>query len=741
MQTNKTTQYNQLGKPTLVDSIVSNVKEKMNNNLKVYLIIVIPILFLLGYLFYKYNFSSRSNNVISKMRYKDQIELKQLDQCYSIDITQQYKLCDYYISSSFMTPCIGNQHYDYVSNDMIIEVIQSGARYIQIPICEADVSLNSLPVVGTAVYGQQLITSLNTLEIKSVLQVIRGNAFKVNSKAINYPLIVHLVLNTTNKFTLGVLSDNIAEILSDVLIDSSKYKEFPIFLEKLCNLQGKIILFATPGYIDTKLEQFIVPTSKLFEIYHFSDLGPLNMPSDTVYENAYNKKLSSKEQEKSNKKFKTKYPTIDYVIKNADSIGSTILNDTDILNNLTCFNKVGMTIVKPHYPEDVISLNYDSSESIFYGCQFTAMNFQINDVNMQNYLTIFKDSSFRLKPDSLRFSEVEETIPDLLNIYKSISQKDTNIINDFYYKYNNCLIAFESYTLLNTYLTQIETNLSFKLGSKQNKDKFGKITYNIGLSQCFIPRKSNISSVNNISMYLESASMPNNFITMNNNAFNLNNMAKKKKELLSQALYIENPKTIDKETDGEMISIRTTDDDNPMYIAFENKLTKAYSNIIEVEAQNNMTFIVHKIPFKFVIKIITMYNGSLKTMGGNIIGALENNINDGTLYYASPSNKSAFNNNNASNFNIFKDQFVLQNTKTKTYVTYDPESFFLYDREIQPNPNCIFNIELIDGFYKILNVNNDNLILYNKNLVKFVREKDVVANENMFKIDISYELI
>ena len=80
---------------------------------------VIPVLILLFYLLYSYNLGSRSKYVIDNMNYKKQLENKPLLQCYQQDVKYQFKLCDYYISSSFMTPCVGNQHYDYVSNDMI----------------------------------------------------------------------------------------------------------------------------------------------------------------------------------------------------------------------------------------------------------------------------------------------------------------------------------------------------------------------------------------------------------------------------------------------------------------------------------------------------------------------------------------------------------------------------------------------------------------------------------------------
>ena len=742
-QTNKTNNYNQIGKPTLVESIISKVKDNENKNLRMYLTFVIPIIVLLCYLVYKYSFSSRSVDAVTKMNYKPQLSLKPLSECYNIDIKQQYKLCDYYISSSFMTPCIGNQHYDYVSNDMITEVIQSGARYIQIPICEADVSLESLPVIGTAVYGERIITSLNTLEIRSVLKVIRANAFKINNKAMNYPLIVHLILNTNNAFTLSNVYDNIIEVFGDVLLDASKYKDIPVFLEKLCNLQGKIILFSTPEYIGTKLEPVIVHTSKLFEIYHFSDLGPLNMPTDTLYKNQYNKKLSNKEQHKSNKKFKEKYPSIDYIINNAHNIGDTILNDTEILNNLSSFNKVGMSLVKPHYYEDVISKNYNFEESVYYGCQFTTMNFQVNDINMQNYLSMFLDSSFRLKPDSLRFTEKEEPIQDLLKLYNSVSQKNDNIINNFYYKYSNSLIALESYTLQNTFLSQIETNLRFNLGTNQIKDKYGNITYKININQCFLIKKSSVSTGNNISVYLESASKPGFFVTMNTNFFDLEELSSNKKKLLNQAFFIENPKTIDNETEDEMISIKTTTDDNPMFIAFENKIPKAYADIPTSEAQNNMTFKVHNIQFKYIIKFVTIFDGSIKTMGGNILGVLENNTTDGTAYYVIPMNQtsSGDNGSNTNNFNIFKNQFILQNKAKKTYVVFDPETLFLYDREKTPNRNGIFNIESLNGYFTIKNTNNDNLIVVNKNLLKFGKEKNIVSNENLFMLDISYELL
>ena len=57
------------------------------------------------------------------------------------------------------------------------------------------------------------------------------------------------------------------------------------------------------------------------------------------------------------------------------------------------------------------------TEAIYLGCQFITMNFQINDINMKNYIEVFKESSFRLKPSSMRFTEEEEPQRDY---YQSI---------------------------------------------------------------------------------------------------------------------------------------------------------------------------------------------------------------------------------------------------------------------------------------------------------------------------------
>ncbi len=726
-----------------LDQLKIRIKNNLSSNLKTYLVVAIPIIVIIIYIGFKYNFNARNISSIVEMSYPTQIKVSNLQTCSSIDISMQFKLCDYYISSSYMTPCLGNQHYDYVSIDMITQVLQSGARYIQIPICESDVGPNAIPVVGTTQYGQRMITSLNTLNAQQVLNVIQSNAFIINKAKINYPLIIHLVLNTNNPYTLSVLADYIRLTLSDKLCNVSKFQKYPIALEKLCDLLGQIILIATPEYAGTKLEPYIVPISSLYESYYYGELSEQTLPSDSAFTTAYNNRLSTKQQTRSNAIFKTKYPSLDYVINNSNTIGATILKDKDILNNLTNFNKVGLTLIKPHQSPDVQSANYDPTEAVYNGCQFISMNFQINDEHMKNYIKIFQSGSFVLKPASMRFTEAETPSVDLQQVYRAISPTDSRVINKLYYEYNNLLIALESYSAPDNYLTQTESNLRFNTGSVITRDQFDNKTYSIGINQCFLIKKSTVSmGTADMPMFLTSPTYNNYLITQNGNSFDLQEQKNKKTDLYQQSFVFESS-SINDSDDQELYLMRTITLQNPVYLANQNRLPTTYAYNPAIEAQNNMSFIIHIVPFNIQLKLITLYDGSMKSMPGGIVGILENNINNGTGYILEPAFTQA--QSGGMNFNYVKDQFYMRNSNTTgsgaSYLSYDSDTGFIYDKAGKPGSKGIFNLKFNNGFFSLINSASQELILYQNNLLKFVKPNAITSNENLFKIAISYLII
>ena len=184
-----------------------------------------------------------------------------------------------------MSPCIGDQHYDYVSKDMITTAIQSGARFIQLPICQAEVYYESGPVIGTAEKGKMLITSMNSINLLQTLNDILATAFKHKEKTINYPLFIQLVLFTKNEYTLNIVADNIQSVFGELLLKPDKYFKYPIALEQLCKLLNKVIIVCSDSYQDTKLKNVVVPFGNLYQELYYKDINKFNVKEDKYHKN------------------------------------------------------------------------------------------------------------------------------------------------------------------------------------------------------------------------------------------------------------------------------------------------------------------------------------------------------------------------------------------------------------------------------------------------------------------------
>jgi len=85
--------------PNAIENLISNVKAKTSKDLKIYLAVAIPVLILLIYAVYKYNFFNRTTNVISSLDYTSTVtsNIAPLQNCFEIDVKKQYKLCDYLV--------------------------------------------------------------------------------------------------------------------------------------------------------------------------------------------------------------------------------------------------------------------------------------------------------------------------------------------------------------------------------------------------------------------------------------------------------------------------------------------------------------------------------------------------------------------------------------------------------------------------------------------------------------------
>jgi hypothetical protein len=484
-----------------------NVKKRMNNNAlramgigekvnnivegefsSLTLVVLLVLLALLIFYLYKNTFSKLSQKTKAKVDYYKKLDNinPNINVCGELDETEQYRLCDYYIASSYNTACIGKPHFDYIDEEMYAKVLNSGARYIQLPICSRTVKYDTEPVVATAERGKNLITSLNTAELRKVLTIIRSNAFKyvknvdvnpTNGKDIvalstsNYPLIIHLQLNTNNVEVMNQTADALQEILGSYILSPDKYHYYPISLEKLCNLSNKIIILATPGYKTSNLTEIVVPTDFCFRSLTMSDIEDQNKDglNQDQLEDYFSRNVSYISQKNSYKNLEIIKNNLDTLLQQGEDTNSnksskmlenlfnnnsieygtgkkkTFKNLTGDSDLFTMYNMIGMTLIDPMTQDDTITSNPNPYLAFTLGCQFIAMNYHLNDEHMYTYINVFSKSSFVLKPSGLRLGLREQDVEDIIDKYGIVGANidKLNIIPDFLYKYSNDYITLQ----------------------------------------------------------------------------------------------------------------------------------------------------------------------------------------------------------------------------------------------------------------------------------------------------------
>jgi len=506
---------------------VKSLLEDEFNSLALFVLLV--ILLLLVYLLYRNTFYKLSESVKSKVQhYKKLSKINpNIEICSQLDITNQYRLCDYYISSSYNTPCIGNPHFDYIDEEMYAKVLNSGARYIQLPISGLSVKYDTEPVVATSERGKNLITSLNTLELRKVLSVIRSNAFKyvksvnINSDtgediiglaSSNYPLIIHLEINTNNVEVMNKAFTDIKDILGRYILSPSKYYNYPISLEKLCKLNNKILLFATGEYETSLLKKIVIPTKYCFRHLTIEDIEDDNKDdlTSTQLNNYFSQNISFINQKNTYKNLEIIRNNLDKILisgidnpndnttskllddlftnKSNQSNQSNKSNQSNQFKNLagetdlfTIFNMIGITLIEPMTQNASISINPNPFLAFSLGCQLIPMNFHIIDDIMNTYINIFATSSFILKPSGLRLALNEEQVEDLLTKYGSISLNidKLNIIPDFIFKLNNEYIILQEQASNDKIMSSLKGGfITFISPKTNNKGLLQDITLN-----------------------------------------------------------------------------------------------------------------------------------------------------------------------------------------------------------------------------------------------------------------------
>jgi hypothetical protein len=364
---------NNLTKPNTnnnLGDIVSNGEKSFTSSYldvsnQYFLVVAVVIAFILVILIYFFSKGYRVGRTIDTMvLYQSYQTINSFAFAKGGDI----RLGDCRIASSYNSALSGYQMLDYTSEDIILSVLRSGARYIEFNVFNSTFGDTAIPVVSNGYKSGEWKMTLNDTMLETCFYTIANNAFKVMDSKTGVPnpedpLFIGLNLNTNSNLPcLNKIAKLILEYFGEKLLDSKYSFQSSDLLPdiKMKNLSGKTVFFSSNGFQGSKLEEFI----------------------NYCWDN-YNKNPKHSLQR----------------LYYKDVIDGNVSFD-----ELMEFNKYGLTIIVPHIEGDFFTSNYAAEHFFDSGCQFIAMNYQYIDSYIDPYITLFKDASIVLKPIELRKS-------------------------------------------------------------------------------------------------------------------------------------------------------------------------------------------------------------------------------------------------------------------------------------------------------------------------------------------------
>ncbi len=331
------------------------------------------------------------------------LEIESYDQDQCMIKYKNNRLSDFYIASSANSFLVGNQKYDNVSLDMIKNCIIMGARYIEIEVICSTLDLSAKPIVTTGIEIGQWQTSLNNIDFEEVCQTIATFAFSPEIKTHQLPFFLYIKLRVNNNpIVLGKMGRVIKQYFPFKKDKELEFGNlFPINIDPahilMCSLFNQIVIWSDP--VDTtNFDKF-----QMDSVQNYIDIMNKYTPKRLHYTEVSNQGKDTSEDARTPEQKRKK------------------------LDNLTEKNKLSLSIVYPNKEDDTKSDTYDPEEAWSYGCQFVAINYQLNDDNRNIYFTKFMNDSFYLKPEPLR-KQKETVVNNNLDMMISDESNTKDII-------------------------------------------------------------------------------------------------------------------------------------------------------------------------------------------------------------------------------------------------------------------------------------------------------------------------
>ena len=285
----------------------------------------------------------------------------------TVIMNSDYRLCDFYIASSYKSylPC--TNWYDYASPLAIKKVIINGARYVDLDVFNKDFKPCTEPVIcnGDEVGNWHWTTSVHFSE---AIDIIAKTAFGSEVKNPTDPFFININFKTWgNKETINKCATVIREKLNNRLLGPEfSYQGVPPLLDN-SNKRVNIVNLCTTKIKDLLEKVIIISTG---------DIKDTEMDELT---NLHSDKAGN---------FR-------------DMTYSQVKNSYDA-TEITEYSRKNLTRVNPDF-SGRLQENYNFYTPFYLGCQFMPMNYNHPDPFMTAYTEKFQLCSFVLKPYKLRY--------------------------------------------------------------------------------------------------------------------------------------------------------------------------------------------------------------------------------------------------------------------------------------------------------------------------------------------------
>ena len=293
-------------------------------------------------------------------------------------IKGDFRLCDFYVASSYKSylPC--TNYYDYADCRAIKKVLECGARYIDLDVFNKDFNPCTEPVIcnGDEVGNWQYTTRI---PFREAMLTIAKTAF--SGKWVRNPtdpLFINLNFKTWgNTDTIDKCAAIIKEIFISKLLPldygfQGRFSSTNIATTPITQLFDKVIICSTGEIIDTDMD----------EITNIHPESNANL-RDITYEQ---------------------------------------VRDSYDANEITEYSRKNVTRVVPDF-KGRTKQNYNFYTPFYLGCQFNCMNYTQPDEHMINYIEKFKNYSYVLKPIKLRYKPITIEQPKEQNKNVSFAPK------------------------------------------------------------------------------------------------------------------------------------------------------------------------------------------------------------------------------------------------------------------------------------------------------------------------------